>query len=153
MCVITVVSQASLGCKWWRRERAQPRRWQLDAAYFHLSQHSGPVGNSTEHHSLDMEGSGSMGTKGRTIQTMRNKKNKKLTISQRHGTRHYVAGRILFSSTHKKQHNQQCQLREPHKRWLEYVSTLIMWRFWQPPNEHHSAEKSSLRFMDLGVTS
>lgn len=57
MCIITVVSQASLGYQRWRRERTEPRRWQLDNAYFHLSQHSKPVDNSTEHHSLDMEGS------------------------------------------------------------------------------------------------
>lgn len=60
MCV---VSQASLGCKRWRRERAEPRRWQLADAYFHLSQHYRPVGNSTEHHSLDMEGLGEHGNK------------------------------------------------------------------------------------------
>lgn len=58
MYIITVVSQASLERKRWRRERAGPGTWQLDDAYFHLSQHSRPVGNSTERHSLDMEGSG-----------------------------------------------------------------------------------------------
>lgn len=58
MCITTVVSQTSLGYKQRRRERAGPRRWQLDDAYFHLRQHSTPVGNSTEHHSLDMEGLG-----------------------------------------------------------------------------------------------